>query len=69
MENAVCTVKSIDDAMEYGTGLSWGVMGPSKLMHLAGGEGGVEHMTHHLLQPTTTWWAQENPVVDDDLKN
>jgi 3-hydroxyacyl-CoA dehydrogenase len=69
VQNDVCTVKDIDDAMAYGPGLRWGVMGPSTLMHLAGGEGGVEHMADHLLQPMTTWWAQEDPVVDEELKN
>ncbi|KAK7190140.1 uncharacterized protein CC84DRAFT_730070 [Paraphaeosphaeria sporulosa] len=69
VKNDICTVKDIDDAMAYGPGLRWGVMGPSTLMHLAGGEGGVEHMANHLLQPMTTWWAQEDPVIDEDLKN
>ncbi|KAJ4353907.1 uncharacterized protein N0V89_005638 [Didymosphaeria variabile] len=69
VRNDICTVKDIDDAMAFGPGLRWGVMGPSTLMHLAGGEGGVEHMANHLLQPLTTWWAQDHPVVDDELKN
>lgn len=69
VQNDICTVKDIDDAMAFGPGLRWGVMGPSTLMHLAGGEGGVEHMANHLLQPMTTWWSQDHPVVDDELKN
>lgn len=69
VQNDVCTVKDIDDAMAYGPGLRWGVMGPSTLMHLAGGEGGVEHMANHLLKPMTTWWAQQDPVMDDNLKD
>ena len=69
VENNICTVKDVDDAMAFGPGLRWGVMGPSTLMHLAGGEGGVEHMANHLLEPMTTWWAQETPVVNDELKN
>ncbi|KAL1608301.1 hypothetical protein SLS60_003241 [Paraconiothyrium brasiliense] len=69
VQNNICTVKDIDDAMAFGPGLRWGVMGPSTLMHLAGGEGGVEHMASHLLHPMTTWWAQDHPVVDDELKD
>lgn len=68
LQNDVCTVRDIDKAMAYGPGLRWGVMGPSTLMHLAGGEGGVEHMANHLLQPMTTWWAPQDPVINDQLK-
>lgn len=69
VQENICTVKDIDDAMAFGPGLRWGVMGPSTLMHLAGGEGGVEHMANHLLEPMTTWWAQETPVMNDELKS
>jgi 3-hydroxyacyl-CoA dehydrogenase len=66
--NNVCTVHDIDTAMANGPGLRWGVMGPSALMHLAGGEGGVEHMADHLLQPMTTWWSEHAPSITDTLK-
>ncbi|CAI6332734.1 unnamed protein product [Periconia digitata] len=64
----ICTVKDIDDAMSYGPGLRWGVMGPSALFHLAGGPGGIEHMSQHLLGPLMSWYARKDPVVDEALR-
>lgn len=69
IQGNVCTVKDIDDAMAFGPGLRWGVMGPSTLMHLAGGEGGIEHMADHLLEPMTTWWSPDAPTMNKELKN
>ncbi|KAF4456886.1 3-hydroxybutyryl-CoA dehydrogenase [Fusarium austroafricanum] len=65
----VCDVSDIDDAVSYGPGLRWGVMGPNMLVHLGGGEGGIEHFADHLLGPLQTWYAPENPVVDEYLKS
>ncbi|KAL1616185.1 hypothetical protein SLS56_011509 [Neofusicoccum ribis] len=66
--NDVCTVADIDDAVQYGPGLRWGVMGPSALLHLGGGPGGIEHLSNHLLGPLTGWWAPEDPKVDEGLR-
>ncbi|KAL1647492.1 hypothetical protein SLS61_007316 [Didymella pomorum] len=68
LQNDTCSVSDIDDAMAYGPGLRWGIMGPNTLFHLAGGEQGAQHMADHLLEPVTTWWAKEDPVLDDKLK-
>lgn len=68
LQEDICTISDIDDAMAYGPGLRWGIMGPNMLMHLAGGEGGAEHLANHLLGPLTTWWADKDPVLNDDLK-
>lgn len=68
LQNDTCSVSDIDDAMAYGPGLRWGIMGPNTLFHLAGGEHGAQHMADHLLEPVTTWWAKEDPVLDDALK-
>ncbi|CEI70782.1 hypothetical protein FVEN_g737 [Fusarium venenatum] len=68
LQQDVCDVQDIDDAVSYGPGLRWGVMGPSTLFHLGGGEGGIEHFADHLLGPLQTWYAPENPVVDESLK-
>ncbi|KAK9778063.1 putative 3-hydroxyacyl-CoA dehydrogenase [Seiridium cardinale] len=68
LQEGICDVSEIDDAVSFGPGLRWGIMGPSILMHLGGGEGGIEHMTNHLLGPMTTWWAPQDPVVDEVLK-
>ncbi|KAJ4983054.1 L-carnitine dehydrogenase [Stagonosporopsis vannaccii] len=68
LQNDTCSISDIDDAMAYGPGLRWGIMGPNTLFHLAGGEQGAQHMADHLLEPVTTWWAREDPVLDDALK-
>ena len=39
----VLDVNDADDAVSWGPGLRWGVMGPNLLWHLGGGEGGIEH--------------------------
>lgn len=68
LQDDVASVADIDSAMSYGPGLRWGVMGPSLLFHLGGGEGGIKHMADHLLAPLMTWYAPKDPVVDDQLK-
>ncbi|KAH8200859.1 hypothetical protein TruAng_004945 [Truncatella angustata] len=68
LQEGICDVSDIDDAVSYGPGLRWGIMGPSLLMHLGGGEGGIEHFADHLLGPLQTWWAPKDPVVDEELK-
>ena len=68
LQNDICSISDIDDAMAYGPGLRWGIMGPNILFHLAGGESGAQHMADHLLEPVTTWWAKEDPVLDNALK-
>ncbi|KAF4539942.1 3-hydroxyacyl- dehydrogenase [Lasiodiplodia theobromae] len=67
-QEGVCSVQDIDDAVAYGPGLRWGVMGPSALLHLGGGPGGIEHLSQHLLKPLTGWWAPSDPVVDEKLR-
>ncbi|KAK7726286.1 hypothetical protein SLS57_003372 [Botryosphaeria dothidea] len=67
-QEGVCTVADIDDAVSYGPGLRWGVMGPSALLHLGGGPGGIEHLSNHLLKPLTGWWAPSDPVADEELR-
>ncbi|WJG37158.1 uncharacterized protein FOBCDRAFT_254135 [Fusarium oxysporum Fo47] len=68
LQQDVCSVQDVDDAVSYGPGLRWGVMGPNMLFHLGGGEGGIEHFADHLLGPLQGWYAKENPVVDEDLR-
>lgn len=51
------TVEQIDRAITDGPGLRWPVQGPCLTFHLAGGQGGMEHMLDHfgpsLLAPWT----------------
>lgn len=68
LQEDVVGLSDIDKAVSYGPGLRWGVMGPGMLFHLGGGEGGVQHMTDHLLEPMMSWYAKSDPVIDDGLK-
>lgn len=65
LQEDVVGLEDIDKAVSYGPGLRWGVMGPGLLFHLGGGEGGVQHMADHLLEPMMSWYAKTDPVVDD----
>src|SRR5262249_8216246 len=45
-----------DTAVCWGPGLRWGLMGPSLLFHLGGGQGGIQHFMEHLSGPVAAWW-------------
>jgi 3-hydroxyacyl-CoA dehydrogenase len=51
IQGGVLSVADADDAVSYGPGLRWGVMGPSLQWHLGGGEGGIKHFMDHLMDP------------------
>ncbi|BBQ01028.1 hydroxyacyl-CoA dehydrogenase (plasmid) [Burkholderia sp. SFA1] len=50
------SVADIDDAIAYGPGLRWAVLGPFANLHLSGGEGGLQHTLDHLGPPMQSWW-------------
>lgn len=71
IDDDVATIADIEKAMMYGPGLRWGVMGPSTLFHLGGGNGqggGVEHFSKHIMKPMLGWYAQKDPVFDEELR-
>jgi carnitine 3-dehydrogenase len=60
--------------------LRWGIMGPSMLFHLAGGQGGIQHFMEHLSGPVASWWkdlgsfsewpeGSKQTIVDGVLKD
>jgi 3-hydroxyacyl-CoA dehydrogenase len=51
IQQGVLSVADADDAVSYGPGLRWGVMGPSLQWHLGGGAGGIQHFMEHLMDP------------------
>jgi 3-hydroxyacyl-CoA dehydrogenase len=51
VQQGVLSVADADDAVSYGPGLRWGVMGPSLQWHLGGGAGGIKHFMEHLMDP------------------
>jgi carnitine 3-dehydrogenase len=44
VNDGVASTNEIDDAISYGPGLRWAIMGTCLTFHLAGGEGGMHHM-------------------------
>ncbi len=69
VDQGVISVGDVDDAVSWGPGLRWGLMGPNLLFHLGGGQGGIEHFMAHLSGPFSTWWDDlGHPVLTPELK-
>jgi 3-hydroxyacyl-CoA dehydrogenase len=69
IEQGVLSVADADDAVSWGPGLRWGVMGPSLLWHIGGGEGGIQHFMDHLMGPLASLMKTlGNPEISADLK-
>ncbi len=64
IEQGVVNVADADNAVSWGPGLRWGVMGPNLLFHLGGGEGGIKHFMEHLSGPVATWWKDLGALTD-----
>ena len=54
----VCTVEDADKAVTYGPGLRWGIMGPSLVFQLGGGEHGIAGLLKHL-EPSINMWLKD----------
>ena len=69
IQDGVLSVSDADDAVSYGPGLRWGVMGPSLQWHLGGGPGGINHFMEHLF-PGLAGMIQtlKTPEFTDELK-
>ena len=64
----VISVSDIDDAVSWGPGLRWGVMGPNMLYKLGGGAGGMKHFFEQFAGPMTTLWSSlGNPEITPEL--
>ncbi len=69
IEQGVLSVEDADAAVSWGPGLRWGVMGPSLLWHIGGGEGGIHHFMETLMDPLATLMKSlGNPEVTTELK-
>jgi 3-hydroxypropionate dehydrogenase (NADP+) len=69
--SGVASVEDVDNAIRYGPGLRWAVMGPHMLYHLGGGEGGIRYHIEHLtktkegmLQDMHDWKSMPSGTVD-----
>ena len=81
--NGVCSVEDADKAVTYGPGMRWGIMGPSLVFELNGGDGGVSGLIRHLDDSIALWledlakwerFPEEWPEivqkgVEEELKN
>ncbi len=69
IEQGVLSVADADDAVSWGPGLRWGVMGPSLQWHLGGGPGGIKHFMEHLMDPLAGMIkVLGDPAITPDLK-
>src|SRR6201984_2791 len=69
IQEGVLSVSDADDAVSYGSGLRWGVMGPSLQWHLGGGPGGISAFMEHIMGPMETWMkALGTPDITPELK-
>ena len=69
IEQGVLSVADADDAVSWGPGLRWGVMGPSLQWHLGGGAGGIHHFMEHPMDPMAGMFkVLGNPEITPALK-
>lgn len=69
IDQDVLDVASADDAVCWGPGLRWGVMGPNLLFHLGSGPGGIHHFMEHFAGPISARWKDlGNPELTPKLK-
>ena len=69
IEQGVLSVEDADNAVSWGPGLRWGVMGPNLLWHISGGEGGIQHFMEQLMDPLTALMKNlGNPEITSGLK-
>lgn len=62
----VATVEEIDDAIRYGPGLRWALMGSFLVYRLGGGEAGMRHFLEQF-GPSLQWpWTKLTDVPDFD---
>jgi 3-hydroxyacyl-CoA dehydrogenase len=69
VSEGVVDVSDADTAVCWGPGLRWGVMGPTLLFHLGGGQGGIEHFFDQFTGPMTAWWkVLGNPQITPEVR-
>ncbi|SAK84781.1 3-hydroxyacyl-CoA dehydrogenase [Caballeronia arationis] len=71
VQRGVALVEAIDDAIAYGPGLRWALLGPFLNLHASGGPGGVTHVLQHL-GPAQREWARDlgtYPETDEYIES
>jgi 3-hydroxyacyl-CoA dehydrogenase len=65
----VLSAADVDDALSWGPGLRWGIMGNMMLNHLGGGPGGIEHFFQQFAGPmATSWKSLGSPVLTPEIQ-
>ena len=65
----VLSAADVDDALSFGPGLRWGIMGNMMLNHLGGGPGGIEHFFQQFAGPMqASWKALGSPVLTPEIQ-
>ena len=65
----VLSAADVDDAVSWGPGLRWGIMGNMMLNHLGGGPGGIEHFFQQFAGPmTTSWKSLGSPTLTPEIQ-
>ncbi|MDH3595468.1 MAG: L-carnitine dehydrogenase [Rhodospirillales bacterium] len=68
VNDGVASTDEIDDAISYGPGLRWAIMGTCLTFHLAGGEGGLRHMLEQFGPALKLPWTKlVAPELNDTL--
>ena len=68
VNDGIATTEELDDAIIYGPGLRWAVMGTCLTFHLAGGKGGMQHMLEQFGPALKLPWTHlEAPELTDQL--
>jgi len=69
VDQVVLSVADADDAVSWGPGLRWGLVGPSLQFHIGGGAGGIQHFIDQLVEPMAALFGQlGNPIITPELK-
>lgn len=64
----VATTEELDDAIVYGPGLRWALMGVNLTFHMAGGEEGMSHMLEQFGPALKSPWTKlEAPELTEEL--
>jgi len=65
----IASASDIDDAVRYGLGPRWALMGGLLTMHLAGGAGGMKGILEHAGEAIEGWWsALGQPRLDEHTR-
>lgn len=68
--NNECSVEDIDNAIAYGMGLRWAIMGHCLTYHLGGGQGGMGYLLDHFAPALKEPWTRlDAPELTPELRD